>query len=314
MSDWPSPVEAEMHIRGELSRLGIPFKDSPQWFQIICPFPHDGGLNTKRNFGIQKNGKSTSCFVCGTHGSWQKIAPVLGATKFGSSGLISAEGIDLNLAALVRERFAELALSEADDLPDIPEGLTPWVGSWRGLSETFLRKLQAHHWWHTIEKDGRSFSTERIWFPCNQSGKYNGYFGRRLDNKDVARYYNAPWMHSVEMLYPFDYMRSLGGKRVVLVEGPVDALTLLQGGVPAVAILGTENLGNKHMLLAAAGYEKVYVMFDNDSAGAKAVPDAVKNYSTVMDVEVMSLPAGRDDPGKLTPDEVGWMRSYVYTS
>lgn len=300
-----------MHIRGELTRLGIAYKENSNSFQIVCPHPHPGGgANTHKNYGIKKDGKTSFCFVCRATGSWQKVAPVLGAQKFGGTGLVSEDGLDTNVAALVRQRLARMALDD-DDSTEIPDNMKPWVGSWRGLTEPFLRAMHAQHWWQVITKDDRMFTTERIWFPCMQVGEYVGYVSRRLDSSDIARYYNAPWMKSTEVLFGFDYARSLGGKSIVLVEGPVDAMRLLHGGVPAVAILGTNNFGEKQALLAASGYTKAYILFDNDEAGREAVPMAISKIRKVMDYEVMSLPQGKKDPGELEEAEVSWLRHYT---
>jgi hypothetical protein len=311
--NWPTPVEAEMHIRAELNRLGMPFKEDHNSFRIVCPFPHPGdGVNTKRNRGIKKDGTTSFCFVCRNTGSWQKIAPMIGAAKFGGTGLLGDDAADFNLAAAIRGRMARMALNDTDDEHEVPEGMKPWVGSWRGLSEAFLRAVNAHHWYQSVTTENGHFTTERIWFPCIQWNEYVGYVSRRLDKRDEMRYYNAPWMKSSEVLFPFDYARTLGGDRIVLVEGPVDALKLLHGGVPAVAVLGTNNMGSKESLLSAAGYKKAFVLFDSDQAGREAAPVMRKKLLKVMDcVDVVNLPPTRKDPGELEPAEVRWLLDYI---
>lgn len=310
--NWPSPVEAEMHIRTELQRLGIPYKEDANSFRIICPFPHPGdGPNMKKNRGIKKDGTTSFCFVCKQTGSWQKLAPMIGAAKFGGTGLIGDDMADFNFSAALKARMARMALVD-DDESEVPQNMTPWVGSWRGLSEAFLRAVNAQHWYQNVETANGHFTTERIWFPCIQWGEYVGYVSRRLDKRDEMRYYNAPWMKSSEVLFPFDYAKSLGGDRIVVVEGPVDALKLLYHGVPAVAVLGTANLGNKEAILSAAGYKKAFVLFDNDKVGIEAAPHMLKNLHKVMDAEIVNLPENRSDPGVLEPAEIQWLYKYIY--
>lgn len=303
---WPSPVEAEMHIRGELQRLGLGFKEDRNSFSIICPHPHPGGgPNTHYNYRIKKDGKTSHCFVCKATGSWQKIAGELGASKFNSSGLVGDEGADLNMGAAIRRRLALTALD--DDIQGAPDGMTPWQGSWRGLPETFLRRVHAHRWlqpWY-------GSWVERIWFPCMQWNEFVGYAARRLDKVDEQRWYNAPWMKSTEVLFGFDVARSMGSRAVAIVEGPGDALTLLNAGIPAVAVLGTRNIGQKEALLIAAGFTRGYVVFDADAAGNEAAPVMLSRLRTVMQhAENILLPPGKD-PGGLSGPELAWLRDHI---
>ncbi len=315
---WPTPVEAEMHIRTELSRLGIKFKEDHNSFSIVCPYPHPGGgVNTHLNFRLKKDGRTSHCFVCGQKGSWNRHAPTLGGAKFGATGLVSEEGVHVNLAAALRNRMAETALRDDVDDPEVPEGMTPWSGTWRRFSETFLNRAGAMEWNQcTRSKEGRIFWTPRIWFPCVQFGSYVGYAARRLDTKDILPYYNAPWMKSSEVLFGFDLAREIskesGITSVALVEGPVDALRLLDAGIPAVAVLGVENLGRKEALVMAAGFKKVFIVFDNDAPGKKATPDAVQQFSAVLPVEVVCCPEEPyDDPGKFLPEHTTWLRNHM---
>ena len=303
-----------MHIRTELTRLGIPFKDDHNSFRIVCPYPHDGSQNTHKNYGIRKDGKTSFCFVCRATGSWQKVAEKIGATKFGkTAGLYSDENASTELSAALRSRMAATALLDDDEGScEIPEGMTPWIGGWRGFDESFLRWMNAYRWHQVITtEDGRMFTTERIWFPCIQWGEYVGFVSRRLDKLDVARYYNAPWMKAAETLFGFDAARAYKQKTMVLVEGPVDAMKLLAAGIPACAVLGTSNFGKKESMLRAAGWEHCILLYDNDNAGREGVLHAYPRIASVMQVEVMNLPEGIKDPGEMTPDDLMWLKSYV---
>ncbi len=222
----------------------------------------------------------------------------------------------VNLATALRNRMAETALRDDIEDGEVPEGMTPWEGSWRGLPETFLRRVSAMEWNQCIRTDtGRIFWTQRIWFPCVQWGTYVGYAARRLDNKDISRYWNAPWMKSSEVLFGFDLAREIakesGITSVVVVEGPVDALRLLEAGIPAVAVMGVENIGQKESLLLSAGFRKVFILFDNDKAGRDATPDAYTRFSSVLPTEVVLCPEHREDPGKFDASETTWLRNHI---
>lgn len=313
--EWPSPIEAELHIRNELTRLGIPFREDHNSFRLVCPLPHPGGdVNTHKNRSIKKDGRTGYCFVCQQTMSWMKLGPLLGAQKFGKSGLIAEGAEDFDFAAAIRARMARTALSD-EESHEVPKGMVPWQGSWRGLSHEFLQTVNAQRWYQTITlRDGRSFDTERIWFPCVQAGEYVGYAARRLDKREELPWYNAPWMKSAEVLYPFDRVRAMGGDAVVIVEGPFDALNLIAHGVPAMATLGAGNFGQKEALLVAAGYKRAFVLFDNDATGYDKGPKVAQQIARVIPTQIMWPPKDRQDPGKMEPGEISWFRNFIYST
>lgn len=63
-------------------------------------------------------------------------------------------------------------------------------------------------------------------------------------------------------------------ERVVLVEGPLDAIWVQDCGIPCVAILGSSLSEDQLDLLLAHGIRKVVLCFDNDSAGVQATYNA----------------------------------------
>lgn len=89
----------------------------------------------------------------------------------------------------------------------------------------------------------------------------------------IPKYYNNPHMHAKKILFPWDFVRKMARKRgvLVLVEGQVDALVLISRGIPAVAILGTNNWSKfKESLIVSSGVRKVIVAMDGDKPGRKA--------------------------------------------
>lgn len=304
--EWPTLIEAESHIRGELQRLGLRFREDRNSFSIVCPYPHPGGgVNSHLNYRIKKDGKTSHCFVCKSTGSWQHVAGDIGASKFNSSGLYDDAAAALDMGAALRRR--QLLSLEEDDPAEVPAGLTPWAGSWRGMSEAFLTRAKAARWLQPWYGEW----VERIWFPCYQYGDYAGYAARRLDKVDDRRWFNAPWMKAQEVLFGFDLARSFKSDAVCVCEGPADALTLLHAGIPAVATLGTNNIGQKESLVYSAGWRRAYVVFDNDPGGVEAAPKMMARLQLVMPyTENILLPPGKD-PGNLDANELRWLREHV---
>jgi DNA primase len=112
-------------------------------------------------------------------------------------------------------------------------------------------------------------------------------------------------------LFPFDtavkLMQDKGLTTMVLVEGPRDALRLIQMGIPACSILGTHSWSdNKRRLLEFAGVTRLITMFDGDEAGYKAHLLVRENVQKTFDYSAVKLwkypipeghPEDKLDPG-----------------
>ncbi|GAF80513.1 unnamed protein product, partial [marine sediment metagenome] len=104
-------------------------------------------------------------------------------------------------------------------------------------------------------------------------------------------------MSSKQMVFPYDTVVKLRRKALVLVEGPFDALRLINYNIPALSILGTGNFHKENM-----GYftntcnGKIIIAMDNDKAGRKARYEIAPQLQEMFDVEHFTCPEG-DDPG-----------------
>jgi len=128
--------------------------------------------------------------------------------------------------------------------------------------------------------DGRVYDRfrGRVMFPIRDRRGRTIAFGGRTLGADQPKYLNSPetpLFRKGEGVYGAaearDAIRSAG--RVVLVEGYMDALVLVQEGIPyAVATLGTALTPAQLRLLRPLGGEElaVYLFFDGDRAGRQA--------------------------------------------
>jgi len=155
------------------------------------------------------------------------------------------------------------------------------------------------------ERDGRVFDRfrGRVMFPIrDRRGRVIAFGGRTLGD-DQPKYLNSPEspvFHKGEGLYGLVEARDAirAADRVVLVEGYMDALMLVQEGVPyAAATLGTA-LGPAQLRLvrAIAGEEAaLFFLFDGDRAGRAA---ALRAFSVCAEAGVWGraafLPEGSD--------------------
>lgn len=139
----------------------------------------------------------------------------------------------------------------------------------------------------------------RITFPISdRRGRIVGFGARALGDAQ-PKYLNSPEteiFNKRDLLYGFpQVMEAIRRERAALmVEGYTDVLMLYQSGIQnAVATLGTATTPGH--LRALSGYaDKIYVVFDPDAAGEKAIDRAATTAAELrLDLRVLRLP---DDP------------------
>ena len=141
----------------------------------------------------------------------------------------------------------------------------------------------------------------RIMFPVfNLSGKIVGFGGRVLDEKEEPKYLNSPETpiyQKGKLLYGLNFSKDIisDQKSCVVVEGYMDLISLHQAGLKnVVASSGTAFTWDQARLLSRFA-EKVYLLFDSDSAGMAAVLRSVDGlYDSGLEVLVVTLPPGED--------------------
>lgn len=80
-------------------------------------------------------------------------------------------------------------------------------------------------------------------------------------------------------LYGIHWVVKRGFKKVWIVEGEIDALTLWSQGIPAVALGNSYLSKQKRDLLLKAGVESVVIATDNDKQGRKAAKSIIKGLA-----------------------------------
>ena len=159
------------------------------------------------------------------------------------------------------------------------------------------------------ERDGKFFDAmaNRLVFPIIDAfGKVIAFGGRVLGKTDFAKYKNTD--NTVifvknRNLYGLNLIKKLRLKTkvndLIMVEGYMDTLALVQAGVEnVVASMGT-SLTEEQAKLARRYVEDIYICYDGDAAGQNATLrglDILKRHG--IKVRVISLPNGED------PDEI----------
>lgn len=197
----------------------------------------------------------------------------------------------------------------------------------RGISEKYIRKFGlGYETGDSKSRDylqGKGFSQEellesmifrkkddrvyciffrRVMFPIfDKRGRVIAFGGRTIDKKGEPKYLNSPEsiiFSKKHNLYGLNFVIKDRADKIVLSEGYMDVISLVQHGVKgAVASLGT-SLTTQQANLIKAYNKKVYICYDGDSAGIKATQRAIKILNSVgISPYIISLTDAKD------PDE-----------
>ncbi len=150
-------------------------------------------------------------------------------------------------------------------------------------------------------KDPYDFFRNRVMFPViDPKGRTIAFSGRIIGTSEEAKYINSPNSLIYDKSRSFynlnlaqDAVRK--SREAIVVEGVFDAVGLYRKGVEAVvAPLGTGFTENHARILKNMA-DKVILMMDSDSAGAKGAFRAVTFLNKEgVDVRVASIPEGKD--------------------
>ncbi len=192
-------------------------------------------------------------------------------------------------------------------------GLGAAVGRWDDLTQHLLKsgfeKEEIAKTGLCVLREDKCFDMfrERVIFPIiNAQGKILGFGGRVLDNSQ-PKYLNSPdtiVFNKRLNVYAANLLHKASGlKRVILVEGYMDVVSLTIHGIEGVAAtLGTALTEQQAKLLKRFAPE-IWMAYDGDEAGQKAILRALDILEPLeIPAKVLYFPDGMD------PDE--YIRTY----
>jgi DNA primase len=160
-----------------------------------------------------------------------------------------------------------------------------------------------------VEAGKRPFFRDRITFPIHTpTGSVIGFSARKYKEETFGgKYINTPEtaiFKKFRLLFGLNYCRRRIAKerRVLIVEGQIDCLKLIEAGLNlTVAALGTA-FGESHVEeLKKLGVRTAYLLFDGDEAGEAAASKVGDLFQKVgIEVRVVVLPKGSDPDSYLT--------------
>jgi len=287
----------------QLTARGIRVANAEGGGENIMAWCFNGHDQKAASLSIHRATGMFYCYGCQAKGrDWNALAALIGGDKLRPQDLPDPFSI-------ISDQLSR-HLAKATTKAEVPWGLKPWSGGkYRGLSEGFLEKVEAHHWYD----DG--VRTNRIFFPIYQRKKLMGWVARRLDSQDYMKYRNSDNLPATSVLYPFDFIyKYFDCKTVVLVEGPLDALRLCYHRIPALAIMGTGNWrDSKRGLLTQLDTERVIICMDADNAGKKCRYEKLEpSLEPWFQTEHFHPPHG-EDPGCMAKEQINALKVLVET-
>jgi DNA primase len=276
-----------MDVEQLLNERSIEFSPKGQDYIVRCLNPDHEDNNPSMH--IDKLSGAYNCFSCGFKGNVFKYYNV------------HRDWQDFRVKKLLKG-IATIR-QEASGLP-MPEGFIPFTRDFRGIKSEVLRSFNAF-----THKDYE----DRIIFPLPDiTGKIRAFIGRYMNSDAHPKYLIFP--RGVELpLFP-SKINPIDGS-VILVEGSIDALNLINGGLyNATAVLGATNMSKEKIEgLRFLGVRKLYIMFDGDNAGKEAAKKLEEEWESTFLVERLELPDGLD-PGDLSIEDIKQIKDNLYES
>lgn len=283
---------------------------------VQCPF-HKQGQETHPSMMVNLENPRFAegfcyCMSCGEKGDWNKLAAALGLEELAKGSYGVATNFSVRSMKLEPPQLKEVSCLEV-----------PWsrAESWRGIRGDLINSLSGKLTFNSRTKE------KQLILPATVVGEVVGTISCALEKRAKeagSSYFNSagPWVRRA--LFPYDKAievcnsapQTLGCKLpVCIVEGPRDALNLIQHGLPAVAILGTQNWSKASIpLLSMFDSSNYVIMMDGDQAGAKAAETIYRDMVEILPkdiVKVCKLPTAMD-PADLKSDVVDWLvKSYI---
>lgn len=294
-------LDARSTIIEALSTVHGPKKRNGDTVFIVCPFhgDTDPSLGVHVGDGHKVPLGTFNCFGCPESGHWNKLARQLDLPKIKDWQMFTGTSNDalveqaremlksnsLEDQAYSKDKLCELAkTNEAIDWPIYQD--------WRGYPGKLIRKMRGLYF-NDPAKDELM-----LLFPVIVNNKLRGGVKAMLEKPKKGLSYlttDGSWAKKYG-LFGFDFakkiMKKKGYRFVIVVEGPRDCLRLLKAGLPAVAILGSQNYSEKKMMLLTnitSDLDRIYVLPDNDGAGksmAKLVKRITKPHCRTIHIKL----------------------------
>lgn len=268
------------------------FRQASSGISVPCPF-HASGQEQHNSCYVDPDSGVFHCFACGAKGPFYHFV----AGCFDSSddyakqwlikhcGTLKAETLQLEDEIVIGKKFLPQKYLD-ESILETYQSWAPYLTK-RKLSRAACQKLQ-------IKYDP---ANRQIIFPVfDINGKLISLARRSVDlklfhlDKTIAK-----------PIYCVDQVVKNKLSKVVITEGPIDAVTCWSHNVPAIATFGSISKDQINQL-NSLGITVLYLCFDNDQAGQefnKTIKKFLNPRILTVDVEI---PAGCKDVNDIAPE------------
>lgn len=282
---------------------------------IRCPNPsHKGGMERTPslfiNVEIGNNARgavgSFKCFGCGWSGGWNTLAEVLKLPQM--QGKTVGDGVHHAYSLLPEAHTLVVTNDEQEDQESVP-----WPASkpWRNIRGDLCAALGGRM--HLRDEE------LKLIFPVRMFGETVGTISCALQKVEGEKSYvnsSGNWAH--RSLFPYDHVRKMiarrppGRRAVLVVEGPRDAPTLIQAGIPALATIGsyTAWTEEKARLILDLEADIIVSAFDGDKIGRMARRLAERSFKDRARHYALDFAEG-EDPADMGDDQIEWLKGQL---
>jgi len=250
------------------------------WVVALCPF------HSERNssFAVSTETGRYVCKACGATGSFPRLIQHL-------NGMDSEYQAEALLIASFGRFVPDVAKPLVLDFHDKAEPIV----TYRPIASDWLERVRGiDKAVQDVYSVGIDYKSHAVTFPWYAPD------GRLVTVKyrstvDKFFWYEPNTKELTNLLFGYDV--ASWDTKVVVVEGEVDALSVYQAGVPAVALGGSNLSENQARLLRNARASEIVLFTDNDPAGVKArkaIEKALLGYKIVKYVSFDSVPNCKD--------------------
>ena len=254
---------------------------------IFCP------NDFKRHMSINLDSGLWQCFKTGNKGNFIQIYAYLeGMTYNQAESDILFKELDGNFTKNI-ETTSVIPPQETEDLHLLPVTVHDYdsenllvLKAWTFLYERKLFNLETEDSKYYVSTKGRYAG--RLIIPFEEDSEIF-YFQARALGDETPKYLNPSegWPKPSHILYPFD----MDADKVVVCEGPLDAISLQIKGVNATCTMGCSV--SESQVEALKEFEgKIIIGYDNDEAGKRGVSkfDYLRKLKRMADVYICHPP------------------------
>lgn len=304
-------------VRNLIESMGLEkIRKTGDYFMALCPF-HE---NTREpDFQIHKSLGLFNCFGCSAKGNlYQLVKEFYNISyKEADSFIQKLAGFDesvniedIRFRVSLRNMFAS---SDEDNKPKVrkftekdlirfklqPDPTNYLLG--RGYTHETIDYFECSYTerWAVWDEEAETYTYQkRVVIPGHlDDGKICGVIGRTVENAEPKYKYTASYPKSTS-LFNLHRAKKHGDAGLILVEGALDVMRIHQFGFSNVVGIYGATVHEQQAELVLQYTDKVYLMFDNDEAGRKAMESGIDAFKDKVDLNIVPL-ASFKDPGEI---------------